>query len=50
MCYLDSTVGLPILTAYAIANHPPRKPKRLYERRDQMLDSLRRRYHESMPK
>ncbi len=50
VCYLDSTVGLPILTAYAIANHAPRKPKRLYERRDQMLDSLRRRYHENVPK
>ena len=39
VCYLDSTVALPILTAYAIANHAPRKPKRLYDRRDEMLDS-----------
>ena len=23
-CYLDSTVALPILTAYSLANHAPR--------------------------
>jgi deoxyhypusine synthase len=50
VCYLDSTVALPILTAYAIANHPPRRPKRLYDRRDQMLEALRRRYRENRPK
>ena len=47
VCYLDGTVALPILTAYAIANHPPRKPKRLYDRRDEMLATLTRRYRES---
>jgi deoxyhypusine synthase len=40
VCYLDSTVALPILAAYAIANHPPRAPKRLYDRREEMLASL----------
>src|SRR6516164_98626 len=35
-CYLDSTVALPILTAYALASHPPRQPRRLMDR----LDSL----------
>jgi deoxyhypusine synthase len=50
VCYLDSTVGLPILTAYAVANHAPRRPKRLYDRRDQMLDTLRRRYRENTAK
>ena len=44
VCYLDSTVALPILTAYALANHKPRKLKRLYDRRDAMLDALRRQY------
>jgi deoxyhypusine synthase len=47
VCYLDGTVGLPLLTAYALANHPPRKHKRLYDRRDDMLDSLRRKYKEA---
>jgi deoxyhypusine synthase len=46
VCYLDSTVGLPLLTAYAIANHGPRPPKRLYDRREQMLTALARLYRE----
>jgi deoxyhypusine synthase len=40
VCYLDATVSLPILTAYAIANHKPRKLKRLYDRREAMLQKL----------
>jgi deoxyhypusine synthase len=46
VCYLDSTVALPILTAYAVANHPPRAPKRLYDRRAELLAELTRRYHD----
>ncbi len=46
VCYLDSTVALPILTAYAIANHPRRTPKRLYDRREGLLADLRRRYRD----
>jgi deoxyhypusine synthase len=42
VCYLDSTVGLPLLTAYAMANHGPREPKRLYDRRAEMVDALRK--------
>ena len=45
VCYLDGTVALPILTAYATANHAPRKPKRLYDRRGDLLAALRERYH-----
>jgi deoxyhypusine synthase len=41
VCYLDSTVALPLLTAYAHARHAPRKLKRLYERRDEMMNLLR---------
>lgn len=44
VCYLDGTVALPILTAYALANHKPRKPKRLYDRRERMLASLVKQY------
>jgi len=32
VCYLDSTVALPILTHYALARHKPRKLKRLYDK------------------
>jgi len=41
VCYLDSTIGLPIITSYALARHKPRKLKRLYDRRDQMMFRLK---------
>jgi deoxyhypusine synthase len=44
VCYLDATVALPLLTAYALANHEPRPLKRLFDRRAQMLASLRHEY------
>jgi deoxyhypusine synthase len=50
VCYLDGTVGLPILTAYAIANRPARTPKRLYDRLGEMMDTLVRRYRETLDK
>jgi deoxyhypusine synthase len=50
VCYLDATVALPILTAYAIANHKRRKPKRLYDRREELLATLTRRYQQTLKK
>jgi deoxyhypusine synthase len=47
VCYLDASVALPILTAYALGTHPPRTPKRLYERRGEMMDRLRAEYDRS---
>jgi deoxyhypusine synthase len=47
VCYLDSTVALPILAAYALAEHPPRPPKRLYEKRDELMRRLRDEYEAS---
>ena len=43
--YLDTTVGLPLLTSYALARHRPRKLKRLYTRRREMLEYLTEEYH-----
>jgi deoxyhypusine synthase len=40
VCYLDSTIGLPLLTAYALARHTPRPHRRLYERRAEMMALL----------
>jgi deoxyhypusine synthase len=40
VCYLDSTIGLPIITAYALARHKPRKLKRLFDRREAMMRRL----------
>jgi len=44
VCYLDSTVALPLLTAYAHARHAPRPLKRLFDRREEMLDRLTNEY------
>src|SRR6478609_3741608 len=44
VCYLDSTVALPLLTAYAHARHDKRPLRRLYEKRGEMMDSLRREF------
>jgi deoxyhypusine synthase len=41
VCYMDSTVALPLLTSYAKARHAPRALKRLYDRRDAMMERLR---------
>ena len=40
VCYVDSTVALPLITAYALAKQPTRPLKRLYERRETLLDAL----------
>jgi deoxyhypusine synthase len=36
VCYVDNTIGLPLLTAHALARRKPRALKRLYDRRDEM--------------
>ena len=46
ICYTDSTIGLPLLTAYALAKHAPRKLKRLYDRRDDLMTRLKKAYIE----
>jgi deoxyhypusine synthase len=40
VAYVDSTVALPILTAYALNRHEPRPVKRLYQKRDEMMTLL----------
>jgi deoxyhypusine synthase len=40
VCYVDSTVALPLITAYAMARCKPRKPRRLYEQRARMLAEI----------
>jgi deoxyhypusine synthase len=47
VCYLDNTVALPLLTAYAHARHKKRKLKRLYDRRGKMMALLRSEYESS---
>jgi deoxyhypusine synthase len=47
VCYVDSTVALPIITAYALAKHSSREPKRLYDRREEFMKLLRSEYRKS---
>ena len=44
VCYLDSTIALPILTSYALAKRKPRKLKRLYDKRGEMMATLKREF------
>ncbi len=44
VCYCDSTITLPLITAYALSRAKPRKLKRLYGRRDAMLEAIRQQY------
>jgi deoxyhypusine synthase len=43
-CYTDSTIALPLLTAYALARHEPRPLKRLYDSRESTYAELRDAY------
>lgn len=47
VAYVDSTVALPLITAYALARHEPREPKRLYDRRKEFMDLLKKEYEKS---
>ncbi len=44
--YGDATLTLPLLTAYALDRHPPRPLRRLYPKRELMLERLRVAYRE----
>lgn len=47
VCYVDSTVALPLITAYAMAKRAPRPLKRLYDRRGELMDRLKSEYAKS---
>jgi deoxyhypusine synthase len=44
VCYCDSTITLPLITAYALSKAKPRRLKRLYEKREAMHDAIKRQY------
>lgn len=50
VAYVDSTVALPLITAYALAKHEPRKPRRLYDRREEFMNNLSTEYAKSARK
>jgi len=49
VCYTDTTIALPLLAAYLMATHKPRKLRRLYEQRQAAYDALVAEYHKAHP-
>ncbi len=47
VCYLDNTIGFPILAAYALAKRKKRRLRRLYDRREEMMRQLTEAYQEA---
>jgi deoxyhypusine synthase len=47
VCYLDSTVALPLLTSYAHARHKKRPLKRLYDKREKNMALLRKEFEQA---
>jgi deoxyhypusine synthase len=47
VCYVDSTIALPLITAYAMAKRAPRRLRRLYDRREEMMALLKTEYAKS---
>ena len=45
ICYCDTTIALPLVTSYALARHAPRKRRRLYERRAELMRGLTEAFH-----
>lgn len=49
VAYLDSTVALPLITAYALSRHEPRPHGRLYGKLEPWTEELRRSYLAAKP-
>ncbi|MGA9120079.1 MAG: deoxyhypusine synthase [Bacteroidota bacterium] len=47
VAYLDSTIAMPILTSYALGRRKPRKLRRLYHRREELVEKLRNEYEKA---
>jgi len=44
VCYTDTTIAMPLLTSYALARQKPRKLKRLYDQRANVIKALTKEY------
>ena len=44
VCYTDTTLALPLLTAYCLSRVKARRQKRLYDRRDELFGTIRDKY------
>jgi deoxyhypusine synthase len=48
--YTDSTIALPLITSYVLQNTSPKKLKRLYDRKDELMGKLKNSYFENFKK
>jgi deoxyhypusine synthase len=44
VAYLDSTIAMPVIVSYALPERRPGKLRRLFDRRVELVESLRREY------
>jgi deoxyhypusine synthase len=47
VCYIDSTVAMPLMASYVLAKCKPRKPRRLVKRLPDLVTSLRNEYRQT---
>lgn len=47
VCYLDSSVAIPLMTAYLLNRAGPREQRRLYDRKDELYDRLAEKYRQT---
>ncbi len=47
VCYTDTTIAMPLMTAYLLARHKRRPLKRLYRRREEIMGSLREAFEDA---
>lgn len=47
VCYVDTTIALPLITSYALDRAKKRKPKRLYKQREKLLQNLKDAFEEA---
>ena len=45
--YADSTIAVPLITSYVLQNARPKRMRRLYDRREELFERLRRAYFEN---
>jgi deoxyhypusine synthase len=47
VCYVDSTIAMPLMASYVLARCKRRKPRRLYKRLPEMVEALRGEYRKT---
>jgi deoxyhypusine synthase len=47
VCYADTTIAMPLMTAYLLARHKRRPLKRLYRRREEIMGGLREAFEDA---